>query len=78
MVQGEVDAIAQLEKFPDFKDVEIFSPDQLRDAYQTDERMFVVRVPKDGDLAGETLQKSRLADVFDFRVLAIFRDGELR
>jgi len=78
LVQGEVEAIAQLEKFSDFKDVEVFSPDQLRDAYQTDERMFVVRVPKDSDLAEETLQKSRLVDVFDFRVLAVFRDGELR
>ena len=40
-------------------------------------RMFVVRLPKDSDLAGATLEKSRLAEVFDFRVLAIFRDGEL-
>lgn len=77
LVQGEVDAIAQLEKFSDLEDVKVYTPEQLRETYQTDERMFVVRVPKDSDLAGETLQKSRLADVFDFRVLAIFRDGEL-
>jgi len=78
LVQGEIESVAQLEKFPDFQDVEIYSPEQLRERYQTDERMFVVKVPKDSDLAEESLRKSRLADVFDFRVLAIFRDGELK
>jgi di/tricarboxylate transporter len=77
LVQGEVEAIEQLEKFSDLEDVKIYTPEQLRETYQTDERMFVVRVPKESDLAEETLKKSRLADVFDFRVLAIFRDGEL-
>ena len=78
LVQGEVDAIAQLEKFSDFENVEVYSPEQLHETYQTDERMFVVRVPKDSGLAEETLKKSRLADVFDFRVLSVFRDGELK
>jgi Trk K+ transport system NAD-binding subunit len=78
LVQGEVDSVAQLEKFQDFEDVTIYTPEQLRETYQTDERMFVVRVPKDSDLAEETLNKSRLAEVFDFRLLAVFRDGELR
>jgi di/tricarboxylate transporter len=40
--------------------------------------MFVVRLPKYSDLADATLEKSRLADVFDFRVVAIFRDGKLK
>jgi di/tricarboxylate transporter len=78
LVQGEVASVAQLEKFPDFKEVQVFSPEELRETHQTDERMFVVRVPKESGLAEETLKKSRLADVFDFRVLAVFRDGELR
>ena len=78
LVQGEVEAIAQLEKFPDFSGVQVFTPEQLAEEYQADERMFVVRLPKSSDLAGETLEKSRIAEVFDFRVLAIFRDGELR
>ena len=77
LVQGEIDAIDQLEKFPDFTNVEVFTPEQLSKQYHADERMFVVRLPKDSDLAGATLSKSRLGDVFDFRVLAIFRDGEL-
>ncbi|MCP4332471.1 MAG: SLC13 family permease [Gammaproteobacteria bacterium] len=78
LVQGEVHSIDQLEKFPDFSKVEIFTPEQLAEKYHADERMFVVRLPKHSGLAEETLKKSRLADVFDFRVLAVFRDGELK
>ena len=78
LVQGEVESIEQLEKFPDFSEVEIFTPEQLAEKYHADERMFVVRLPKHSGLAEETLRKSRLADVFDFRVLAVFRDGELK
>jgi len=77
LVQGEVDAIAQLEKFSDFNEVELLTGERLDQQYQTDERMFVVRLPKESDLAGATLRKSRLADVFDFRIVAIFRDGAL-
>ena len=77
LVQGEVESIEQLEKFSDFGDVEVFTPEQLAEQYHADERMFVVRLPKHSGLAEETLKKSRLADVFDFRVLAVFRDGEL-
>ncbi len=78
LVQGETDAILALEKFADFTDVEIFSPERLAEQYHADERMFVVRLPKESDLAGVTLRKSRLADVFDFRVLAVFREGTLK
>ena len=78
LVQGEVEAIAQLDKYSDFDAVEIFSSERLAEQYHTDERLFVVRLPKHSDLVGETLRKSRLADVFDFRVLAVFRDGELK
>jgi len=78
LVQGELESIAQLEKFPDFSQVEVYSAEQLAEKKLGDDRMFVVRLPKDSGLAEETLQKSRLADVFDFRVLAIFREGELR
>ncbi len=77
LVQGEHDAITQLEKFSDFAEVDILEGERLQEQYQTDDRMFVVRLPKASDLVGATLRKSRLADVFDFRVVAIFRDGEL-
>lgn len=77
LVQGEIEAIEQLEKFADFTSVDILSEEELAKEYHADEHMFVVRLPKSSGLAGETLAKSRLADVFDFRVVAIFRDGEL-
>ena len=78
LVQGEAEAIAQLEKFPDFTSVEVYSQDQLAEKFDIDDRMFVVRLPKNSGLVDATLAKSRLADVFDFRVLAIFREGELK
>ena len=77
LVQGEREAIEGLERFSDFTDIELPGNDQLAEQYHTDERMFVVRIPKESDLAGTTLAKSRLADVFDFRVLATFREGKL-
>jgi len=77
LVQGEVEEIEQLDKFADFTNVEILTGENLDARYPADERMFVVRLPKDSDLAGATLRKSRLADVFDFRVVAIFRDSAL-
>ncbi|MDH3612528.1 MAG: SLC13 family permease [Gammaproteobacteria bacterium] len=77
LVQGEIEAIEQLEKFSDFAEVEVLSDEGLAEQYHTDERMFVVRLPKSSDLVGATLRKSRLADVFDFRVVSIFRDGSL-
>jgi di/tricarboxylate transporter len=77
LVQGEIEAIDELERYSDFTDVEVLTGDQLEEQYHSDERMFVVRLPKESDLAGATLRKSRLAEVFDFRVVAIFRDGAL-
>jgi di/tricarboxylate transporter len=77
LVQGEREAIGGLEKYADFTDVELLSYERLTEQYRTDERLFVVRVPKSSELSGTTLGKSRLADVFDFRVLATFREGKL-
>ena len=77
LVQGEREAMENLERFSDFADVEMLSYERLSEQYHADERMFVVRVPKSSDLAGTTFRKSRLADVFDFRVLAMFREGKL-
>jgi di/tricarboxylate transporter len=78
LVQGEIDDVEELDKFADFSDVKLLTDDELSDQYNTDERMFVVRLPKYSDLAEATLEKSRLADVFDFRVVAVFRDGKLK
>lgn len=78
LVQGEHDEVEALSKFSDFSETEVLTPERLAEEYHTEERMFVVRLPKTSELVGATLSKSRLADVFDFRVVAIFRDGTLK
>ena len=77
LVQGELDAISELGKFKDFDEVRALSAEELGQIYEIEDRLFVLRLPKDSELAGATLEKARLSDVFDFRVGAIFRDGEL-
>ncbi|HEX7061493.1 MAG TPA: SLC13 family permease [Woeseiaceae bacterium] len=77
LVQGEKATLEELHKFSDFSEVVLKAENELTEEYKRDERMFVVRLPKYSDLVEETLGKSRLADVFDFRVLAIFREGKL-
>ena len=77
LVQGEIAAIEGLDKFSDFSEVNRLSEGDLSELYQADERLFVVRLPKESEMSGSSLKKSRLADVFDFRVGAIFRDGKL-
>jgi di/tricarboxylate transporter len=78
LVQGESEDIAELANYADFSNVLPLTNDELSEQYSTEERMFVVRLPKNSELADATLSKSRLADVFDFRVVAIFRDGKLK
>ena len=77
LVQGEIEDVESLDRFADFSSARLLADEALLEQYNTDERMFVVRLPKYSDLAEATLEKSRLADVFDFRVVAIFRDGTL-
>jgi uncharacterized protein with PhoU and TrkA domain len=78
LLQGEIEDIANLEKHSDFAKVEPLSADRLQNVYKVDDRLFVVRLPKYSDLVDVTLRKSRLDDIFDFRVLAIFREGQLK
>ncbi len=77
LVQGEIDAIEGLDRHSDFSEVKVLEGDELREMYKVEERMFVLRLPKDSELTGESLEKARLDDAFDFRVGAIFRDGKL-
>ncbi len=78
LLQGELKAIENLEKFADFEGIQAVSGERLSEVYEADERLFVLRLPKESDLVSATLAKSRLGDVFDFRVLAVFREGKLK
>ena len=77
LVQGEVEDVETLDRYADFSTAQLLADEALSEQYNTDERMFVVRLPQYSGLAEATLEKSRLADVFDFRVVAVFRDGTL-
>ncbi len=77
LIQCATDTLQTLRSSPDFTDAREVSEAELREIYRLQERVFVARVPQDSELAGDTLARSRLGDAFDFRMLALFREGEL-
>ncbi|RMF97864.1 MAG: SLC13 family permease [Gammaproteobacteria bacterium] len=77
LLQISEDAVDSLAKSPDFASVEPVTEADLLRTYHLQERIFVLRVPEEWALGGSTLAGSRLSDVFDFRLLGIFRGGEL-
>jgi di/tricarboxylate transporter len=69
-----------LEGFEDSEDFSAMAPvteADLKENYRLEERLFVLRVPRDASMAGMTVGDSHVADVFDFRLMALFREGEL-
>ena len=77
LLQAPPDAIEELERSAEFSACREIDEQEVSESYRLQERIFVVRVPHDSQLAGDTLVRSRLGDAFDFRLLALFRDGEL-
>jgi di/tricarboxylate transporter len=77
LIQCTTDTLQTLRNSPDFTAAREVSEEELRETYRLQERVFVARVPQDSELAGDTLAGSRLGDAFDFRMLALFREGEL-
>ncbi len=77
LLQGSEEIVPALEKSREFSEVRKITEEDLVKIYRLQERIFVVRVPRESKLDGATLAKSRLGDAFDFRLLAIFRDGKL-
>jgi len=77
LLQASNDAVPDLERSADFGSFRKVGEQELSEVYRLQERIFVVRVPRDSALAGDTLSQSRIADAFDFRLLALFREGEL-
>ena len=78
LLQARPETVPELEQSADFARCRDVDETRLRDTYQLQDYIFVVRVPLDSQLAGDTLERSRLGDAFDFRLLALFRGGELR
>jgi len=77
LLQASTETAPELERSADFASTRRVGEPELRGVYRLQERIFVVRVPRDSSLAGSTLARSRFADAFDFRLLALFREGEL-
>ena len=80
LVQGRPEAIDDLLGYSEFSritDVTDVTDEALRDDYELHDHTFVARVPHGSGLGGTTLAESGLTSAFDFRVLTMFRDGEL-
>lgn len=78
LVQGDQEGLAKLTKSPEYSSVNIIDQADIEKDYQLQEHIFIVRVPQQSDIIGETLEASRIGDAFDFRILAVFRDSELK
>lgn len=77
LLQGRKETMESLGEVADFAQVSLLAPEDVTERYGADDRLFVVRVPRESELAGRTLGRTRLTNVFDFKVLATFRDGNL-
>lgn len=77
LVQCSDEALEALRKVPGFELEAPVSEEERRKAWRLDERLFVLRVPRDSAFAGSTLGENHIGDAFDFRLLALFRGGEL-
>ena len=78
LLQASPDAAEELQRSIEFSKIHEVTEKDLTETYRLQERVFVVRVPRESELAGDTLMRSRIGDAFDFRLLALFRDGELK
>lgn len=77
LAQGAPEALEALRKSPEFAAVAPVTAADIKETYQLDQRLFVLRVPDDAPLIGTTLGENRLGDAFDFRLLGLFRGGEV-
>ncbi len=77
LLQTRPETALELQRSPSFARYRDVDEATLRDTYELEDYIFVVRVPQQSQLTGDTLERSRIGDAFDFRLLALFRDGDL-
>ena len=77
LLQTRPETALELQRSPSFARCRDVDEATLRDTYELEDYIFVVRVPQQSQLTGDTLERSRIGDAFDFRLLALFRDGDL-
>jgi di/tricarboxylate transporter len=72
LVQGAGEKIRSIHDEPNLF---VSSADEI-ELYRLKERLIMVRIPPDSNLAGKTLSESRLGESFGFNVLSIVRNGK--
>ena len=77
LLQTELDNVEKLAHSADFSGYREVSQQELTEVYRLQEHVFVVRVPRESALAGDSLRRSRFGDAFDFHLLGLFREGQL-
>ncbi|MGD8455557.1 MAG: SLC13 family permease [Anaerolineales bacterium] len=71
LVQAPTDQMRELIASPEFGSHRT----SIRDSYQLDERLMLIKLPEGSSLCGKTLIESRLGDSFGLGVLGIVREG---
>jgi len=77
LLQGSEESLSKLERSPEFVASATVDEEKLTELYRLQESVFVIRIPRQSELGGQTLAQSRLGDAFDFRLLATFRENTL-
>jgi di/tricarboxylate transporter len=78
LMQGNEETLEKLARSPEFTDIQPVDEQQLTETYRLQESVFVIRIPRESALGGQSLAQSRLGDAFDFRLLATFRENTLQ
>jgi Trk K+ transport system NAD-binding subunit len=78
LMQGSEEALEKLARSAEFTDIQPVNEEQLTETYRLQESVFVIRIPRESALGGQSLAQSRLGDAFDFRLLATFRENTLQ
>jgi di/tricarboxylate transporter len=77
LLQGNEELLSKLGRSLEFATTATVDEEKLTDIYRLQESVFVIRIPRQSELGGQTLAQSRLGDAFDFRLLATFRENTL-
>ncbi len=77
LVQVDQEILPTLREDSSFEAVATVTEDDLKNVYHLDEHLFVLRVARGAALEGTTIGDNRIGDAFDFRLLALFREGKL-
>lgn len=76
LFQAPEKARKSIESRYEFAELKAVDKEQVQHHYQLDERLLVLRVPRDGALTGKSIEEMRLGKAFDLRLMALFRAGD--